>query len=89
MNNFMYLYYIYLVYLNCCSKNSALHILCKSIGYTTGLIVSEALLRPCQTSTEAAVQRCSSERCSENMQQIYRGTPMPKCDFNKVAKQLY
>ena len=29
------------------------------------------------------------KRCSENMQQIYRGTPLPKCDFNKVAKQLY
>ena len=29
------------------------------------------------------------ERCSENMQQIYRRTPMPKCDFNKTAKQLY
>ena len=28
------------------------------------------------------------KRCSENMQQIYRRTPMPKCDFNKVAKQL-
>ena len=28
-------------------------------------------------------------RCSENMQQIYRRTPMPKCDFNKVALQLY
>ena len=27
------------------------------------------------------------KRCSENMQQTYR-TPMPKCDFNKVAKQL-
>ena len=27
------------------------------------------------------------KRCSENMQQIYRRTPMPKCDFNKVAKQ--
>ena len=27
------------------------------------------------------------KRCSENMQQIYR-TPIPKCDFNKVAKQL-
>ena len=27
--------------------------------------------------------------CPENMQQIYRGTPMPKCDFDKVAKQLY
>ena len=25
------------------------------------------------------------KRCSENMQQIYRRTPMPKCDINKVA----
>ena len=24
-------------------------------------------------------------RCSENMQQICQRTPMPKCDFNKVA----
>ena len=29
------------------------------------------------------------KRCSENMQQIYRRTPMPKCNFNKAAKQLY
>ena len=29
------------------------------------------------------------KKCSENMQQIYMKTPMPKCDFNKVAKQLY
>ena len=29
------------------------------------------------------------KRCSENTQQIYRRTPMPKSDFNKVAKQLY
>ena len=29
------------------------------------------------------------KRYSENMQQIYRRTPMQKCDFNKVAKQLY
>ena len=31
------------------------------------------------------------KRCSEIMQKIYRRTPMPKpkCDFNKVAKQLY
>ena len=28
------------------------------------------------------------KRCSENMQQIYRGILMPKCDFNKVAKQV-
>ena len=30
-----------------------------------------------------------NKRCSENMQQIYRKTPMPKCGFNKVAKQFY
>ena len=29
------------------------------------------------------------KKCSENMQQIYRGTLMLKCYFNKVAKQLY
>ena len=29
------------------------------------------------------------KRCSENMQQIYRRTLMPKCDFNKAALQLY
>ena len=27
--------------------------------------------------------------CSENMQQIYRRAPIPKCDFNTVALQLY
>ena len=26
------------------------------------------------------------KRCSENMQQIYRRTYMPKCDFNNIAK---
>ena len=30
----------------------------------------------------------SRKRCSENMQQIYRRIPMPKCDFNEVAKQI-
>ena len=30
-----------------------------------------------------------SKTYSENMQQIYRRTPMQKCDFNKVAKQLH
>ena len=29
------------------------------------------------------------KRCSENIQQIYRKTPMSKCDFNKVALLLY
>ena len=30
-----------------------------------------------------------SKMCSENMQQIDRRTPIPKCDFDKVSKQLY
>ena len=29
------------------------------------------------------------KRCSENTQQVYRRISMPKCDFNKVALQLY
>ena len=29
------------------------------------------------------------KRCSKYMQQIYRRTSMPKCDFKKVGKQLY
>ena len=32
--------------------------------------------------------RFLEKRCSENMQQIYWRTLMPKCDFNNVAKQL-
>ena len=28
------------------------------------------------------------ERCSENMQQIYRRTSMPKCDFNKLQSNF-
>ena len=42
-------------------------------------------------TTQAAVQSRGvlKKRCSENMLQIYRRTPMPKCDFNKIAKQLY
>ena len=29
------------------------------------------------------------KRYSENMKQIYRRTPIPRCDFNKVALHLY
>ena len=40
-----------------------------------------------KNSSEAAIQRClfPRKKCSENMQQISRRTPMPKCDFSKVA----
>ena len=39
-----------------------------------------------QKQTSRGVRK---KRWSENMQQIYKRTPMPKCDFNKVAQQLY
>ena len=29
------------------------------------------------------------ERCSENMQQIYRKTPMPKCDWNHTSAYVF
>ena len=35
--------------------------------------------------TEVVTQKFPWKRCSENMQQIYRRTPVPKCDFNKVS----
>ena len=28
------------------------------------------------------------KRCSENTQQIYKRTPIPKCDFNKIASNF-
>ena len=43
----------------------------------------------CLQISEAATRGVLKKRCSENMQRIYRRTPMPKYDFNKVAKQLY
>ena len=40
----------------------------------------------CYCSPEAEPPRgVPWKECSENMQQIYRRTPMPKCNFNKVA----
>ena len=36
-----------------------------------------------QQSSRGALRK----RCPENIRQIYRRTPMLKCDFNKAAKQ--
>ena len=56
-------------------------------------------------TSEAATQRCHpKKRCSENMQKIYRRTPMPKarnfikkktleqmvsCEFCKISKNIF
>ena len=38
---------------------------------------------------EAAAIGFLIKMCSENMQQIYRRTPMPKCNISKCTRQLY
>ena len=43
----------------------------------------------CETYQKQPPRAVPRESCSENMQQIYRRTRMPKCHFNKVASQLY
>ena len=62
---------------------------------TGGVLLVKVFLEIWQNSHENTCARVSfliklqalRKRCSENMQQICRGTPMAKCDFNKVAKQ--
>ena len=36
-------------------------------------------------SPEAAIRGILSKKCSENMQQIYRRKPMPKCNFIEIT----
>ena len=44
---------------------------------------------PISTRQKQPPRAVLKKSCSENMHQIYRRTPMPKCDFNKDALQLY
>ena len=46
-----------------------------------------SLMETCIRSSHP--QLFSRKRFSENMLQVHRREPMPKCDFCKVAKQLY
>ena len=44
----------------------------------------------CYINPEAAIQGCSHKKVFwKYVEQIYRRTIMPKCDFNKVTKQLF
>ena len=46
----------------------------------------EVFVEICQKKSSRVVLR---KGCSENMQHIYKRTPIPTCDFNKVALELY
>ena len=50
---------------------------------------TKSLSQPKQPFRDVLMHSVLCNMYSENMQQIYRRTPMPKCDFNKVMSQFY
>ena len=60
------------------------------IFFSSGINVSNSIIADyvCQMHKQPS-RSVLEKRSSENMQQIYRITPMLKCDFSKVALQLY
>ena len=40
---------------------------------------------PCQKQPPRGVLK---KKCSDNMQQIYKRSTMPKCNFNEIATQI-
>ena len=56
----------------------------RAIAATAPSLVCHSLLFRVQKQPSRDVL---TNRCSENMDQIYRRTPLQKCDFNKVTKQ--
>ena len=57
--------------------------------YTVNKILVQNNFHICYGCWEATLRGVLRKRCSRNLQQIYWRTPMQKCNFNKVAKQLH
>ena len=72
---------------NSCIKDSPMKLFCE-ISKLRSLIKEPACFKNRRIMKHPS-RGVLMKRCSENMQQIYRRTPMSKCDFNKVALQLY
>ena len=70
-------------------KNSDKKLACASFWKSTLSLILLAMGVLGWTIQKQPPRDVPRKRCSENMQQIYRRTTMPKCDFNKVALQLY
>ena len=63
----------------------------KSVCITAAKIQKENILRfvwKLNLDQKQPFRGVLKKSCSENMQQIYRRTPMPKWDFNKAALRL-
>ena len=54
------------------------------IGVSFNILINYILMKKQKHSSRDVLRK----RCSENMQHIYRRTPLPKCHFNEVALQL-
>ena len=52
---------------------------------STEPLMTNSIIDKVRLHSEAAIQRCSGKRFSENVYKIYRRTPMPKCDFNEIT----
>ena len=52
------------------------------------MIILNKLREGALSASEAASTCVLAKWCSEDMQQIYRRTPMPKWDFNNVASNI-
>ena len=66
----------------------------QNVGLTLIQILNEVcrkftMARSCENIQKHPSSGVLKKSCSENMHQIYRGTPMSKCWFNKVAMQLF
>ena len=63
--------------------------ICSKLLKWTEFTLSFSTLAQWKLSHKQPFRRVLGKMCSENMQQTYRRTPMPKCDFNRAAKQLF
>ena len=63
--------------------------ICSKLLRWTEFTLSFSTLAQWKLSHKQPFRRVLGKMCSENMQQTYRRTPMPKCDFNRAAKQLF
>ena len=52
-------------------------------------LINHAVITNITDPPKQASRGVPRKRFSGNMHQIYRRTPMPKCDFSKVTLQLY
>ena len=73
-------------------NNGSLSDITESLQYNEALTITAAVRGPLKEKLYQQKQPFRGvlrKRCSENMQQIYRRTPMPKCDFNHTSPWVF